>query len=147
MNFKKFIPISLASGCAALAGGRLWSIVFSERQSINWANPNLAELNLWWWHLALWSCVLFFVSVFIFLALFRKYVDLRGTVATVGLLAASWTMFVVSNISSDVVATIHAKNLKLGALSAAAEIIETLLWFATLFVLFRTVDDVRALKR
>jgi len=147
MNFKKFIPISLASGCAALVGGVLWRAVFSERRSINWANPNLAELNLWWWHLALWSCVLFFVSVFIFLALFRKYVDLRGTVATVGLLAASWTMFVVSNISSDVVATIHAKNLKLGALSAAAEIIETLLWFATLFVLFRTVDDVRALKR
>src|SRR6185437_617993 len=39
------------------------------------------------------------------------------------------------------------KESKLGALSAAAEIIETLLWFATFYVLFRTVDDVRALKR
>lgn len=147
MNFKKFIPIGLASGCAALAGGLLWRVVFRERRSINWANPNLAELNLWWWHLSLWSGALFLASVVILLALFRKHVDLRGAVATVGLLAASWTMFVVSNISSDVVAAIHGKDLKLGTLSTVAELLETLLWFATFFVLFRTVDDVRALKR
>jgi len=146
MRFKKFIPINILAVCAALCGGLLWRVVFRERQSINWDNPRVAELNLWWWHLTLWSCALLLASVVVLFALFRKYVDLRGVIATVALLTASWAMFVVCNISSDVVIFIHLKTLHFSLLSTAAEVIDMLLWLATFFVLFRTVDDVRSYR-
>jgi hypothetical protein len=130
-----------------LAGGLLWRVAFHERRSIDWANPRIAELNLWWWHLALWTCALFCGSVLVLFVLFRKYVDLRGGIATIALLAASWTMFVVSNISSDVTAISQGRYPKLDALSTTATVIDTSLWLAMFFVLFRTVDDVRASMR
>jgi ABC-type uncharacterized transport system permease subunit len=141
--FKKYIPINLLAGFATLIGGTVWRIVFRARRAVNWSDPPEAALSLWWMHLSIWVALLFGVSLILLFLLFRKRLDLRGTIATIGLLAASWSMFVVSNIFNDTMIALREQDFRLRVLSNVISAVDVVLWLMMFFVLFRSVDDVR----
>lgn len=124
-----------------------WRVLYQYRKRVDTFNPSLVQLQHWWSRLEYFGAVCFVVVLFLILAVFRKHLDLRGTVATISLLFTSCFLLTVSLILGDPVAAAKLREIGLnGCVAISLGIVAGLMLICSLVVMFMTVDDVSGKK-